>query len=195
MPERKLEVIDIVSKGVKPFTVANTETRNSVYGIPQNQSSNSQDFKQIFLSQTNAFKKGNNAQIAKKILKKAAINDDEKDGGIKWLRVLGWVLWSFGILAMIGALILGTSILGGFLLAMVGILFTIVGKKKKTSDKKNEDNKSELVDVVYLKNGGVIRGMIIEQVPGVSIKIKTKDGNVFVYKMEEVEKMTKEESK
>ncbi len=48
-------------------------------------------------------------------------------------------------------------------------------------------------DVVYLKNGSIIHGMIIEQVPGVSIKIKTADRNVFVFKIEEVEKMTKEE--
>ena len=47
-------------------------------------------------------------------------------------------------------------------------------------------------DVVYLKNGGIIRGLIIEQMPGVSLKIQTSDGSVFVYKMEEIEKMTKE---
>ena len=48
-------------------------------------------------------------------------------------------------------------------------------------------------DVVYLKNGSVIRGMIIEQIPNVSIKIQTKSENVFVYKMDEVLKITKEE--
>ncbi|MEN8194201.1 MAG: hypothetical protein ABFS12_15360 [Bacteroidota bacterium] len=48
-------------------------------------------------------------------------------------------------------------------------------------------------DVVYLKNGSIIKGMIIEQVPGSSLKIQTKDESVFVYKMDEVEKMTKEE--
>jgi TM2 domain-containing membrane protein YozV len=47
-------------------------------------------------------------------------------------------------------------------------------------------------DVVYLKNGSIIRGVIIEQVPNVSIKIETKDGNVFVYEISQVEKMTKE---
>ncbi|MGA2668990.1 MAG: hypothetical protein ABSF32_08740 [Ignavibacteria bacterium] len=48
-------------------------------------------------------------------------------------------------------------------------------------------------DVVYLKNGGEIHGTIIEQVPNVSIKIKTNEGNIFVYKMEEIEKITKKE--
>jgi hypothetical protein len=47
-------------------------------------------------------------------------------------------------------------------------------------------------DVVYLKNGSIIHGMIIEQVPNVSIKIKSGQ-NVFVYKIEEIEKITKEE--
>ena len=47
-------------------------------------------------------------------------------------------------------------------------------------------------DVVYLQNGSIIHGLIIEQVPNVSIKIQTRDGNVFVYKMEEIEKITKE---
>ena len=50
----------------------------------------------------------------------------------------------------------------------------------------------QMKDVVYLKNGGMVRGIIVEQVPGVSIKIQTNDGNIFVYKIEEIEKMTKE---
>jgi len=50
-----------------------------------------------------------------------------------------------------------------------------------------------LQDVVYLKNGGVIRGLIIEQVPNQSIKIQTADRNVFVFKMDEILKITKEE--
>lgn len=48
-------------------------------------------------------------------------------------------------------------------------------------------------DVIYLKNGSVIRGLIIEQIPSVSLKMQTKDGNIFVYKIEEVEKMAKEQ--
>ena len=50
-------------------------------------------------------------------------------------------------------------------------------------------------DVVYLKNGSIIHGIIIEQIPNQSIKIQTRDGNVFVYKIDEVEKMTKEQAK
>jgi hypothetical protein len=46
--------------------------------------------------------------------------------------------------------------------------------------------------VIYLKSGSIIRGMIIEQVPNKSIKIETSGRNVFVYQMEEIEKITKE---
>jgi len=47
-------------------------------------------------------------------------------------------------------------------------------------------------DVVYLKNGSIIRGVIIEQIPNKSIKIETTDKSVFVYQIDDVEKMTKE---
>lgn len=47
-------------------------------------------------------------------------------------------------------------------------------------------------DVVYLKNGSIIRGVIIEQVPNTSIKVKTEFRNVFMFRMDEIEKLTKE---
>ena len=50
-----------------------------------------------------------------------------------------------------------------------------------------------LQEVVYLKNGSVIRGTIIEQVPNESLKIQTSDGSVFAYKMADVEKISKEQ--
>lgn len=50
-------------------------------------------------------------------------------------------------------------------------------------------------DVVYLKDGSIIRGTIIEQIPNTSIKIQTNDRSVFVYKMENILKMTKEQYK
>jgi len=49
-------------------------------------------------------------------------------------------------------------------------------------------------DVVYLKNGGIIRGTLIELIPDKSLKIETVDGNVFVFQMDEVEKITKEQA-
>jgi len=47
-------------------------------------------------------------------------------------------------------------------------------------------------DIIYLKNGSVIRGTIVEQVPYRSIKIETADGSLFVYQMDEIEKIAKE---
>ncbi len=47
-------------------------------------------------------------------------------------------------------------------------------------------------EVVYLRNGSVIRGVIVEQIPNVSLKIQTADGSIFAYQMDEVEKITKE---
>ncbi|MDR2138959.1 MAG: hypothetical protein LBP50_05375 [Tannerella sp.] len=47
-------------------------------------------------------------------------------------------------------------------------------------------------EVVYLKDGSVIRGMIVEQVPNQSLKIRTADGSLFILEMKEVKKLTKE---
>jgi len=49
-----------------------------------------------------------------------------------------------------------------------------------------------LQDVVYLKDGSVIHGTIIEQIPNVSIKIQRNDGDILVAQMDNVIKMTKE---
>jgi nitrogen regulatory protein PII len=45
-------------------------------------------------------------------------------------------------------------------------------------------------DVVYLKSGNTVRGIIIEQVPTQSIKIEAGDGSVWVYRMDEIERMS-----
>ena len=50
----------------------------------------------------------------------------------------------------------------------------------------------QMREIVYLKNGSVVRGIVIEQVPGVSLKIQTSDGSIFAYQMSDVEKITKE---
>ncbi|MDR0712944.1 MAG: hypothetical protein LBF89_01580 [Bacteroidales bacterium] len=50
-------------------------------------------------------------------------------------------------------------------------------------------------DVVYLKNGSIIRGMIVEHVPNKTVKIETTDGSVFICSVEEIEKFAKEKEK
>jgi hypothetical protein len=47
-------------------------------------------------------------------------------------------------------------------------------------------------DVVYLKDGSVYRGQILELIPNQSLKVQTNDGNVFVVKMNAVDKVIKE---
>ncbi|MDR1415024.1 MAG: hypothetical protein LBI96_04350 [Odoribacteraceae bacterium] len=47
-------------------------------------------------------------------------------------------------------------------------------------------------DVVYLKNGSVIRGTIVELVPDKLIKIEMADQSVFVYQLDEVESFARE---
>ena len=47
-------------------------------------------------------------------------------------------------------------------------------------------------EVVYLKNGSVIKGAILELVPNENIKIQTADGSIFVYPMADVERITNE---
>jgi hypothetical protein len=62
---------------------------------------------------------------------------------------------------------------------IIGIQFESIGQ-------------SNFEDVTYLKNGSIVRGLIIEQIPNKSIKIQTRDGNVFVFSLDEIEKITKE---
>ena len=50
---------------------------------------------------------------------------------------------------------------------------------------------AQSTDVLYLKNGSVIRGQILEFVAGGTVRIETADGSVFVFEADQVEKMTK----
>ena len=47
-------------------------------------------------------------------------------------------------------------------------------------------------EVVYLKNGSVIRGIITEQIPSEQLTIATRDGNIFFFRMDEVARIVKE---
>lgn len=51
-------------------------------------------------------------------------------------------------------------------------------------------NAQTLQDVVYLTNGSVVRGTLIEQVP--KVKIRTYDGSLMVFDHEEIDKITSE---
>ena len=51
---------------------------------------------------------------------------------------------------------------------------------------------SDKVDAVYLKNGSIIKGEIVEFYPDSLVKIETYDGSLFVFRMEEVIKILKD---
>lgn len=52
-------------------------------------------------------------------------------------------------------------------------------------------NFSDYQDVIYLKNGSVIKGIIIEEIPGTSVKIQSGQ-NIFHYELSEIAKFTRE---
>ena len=52
--------------------------------------------------------------------------------------------------------------------------------------------KTVLNGTVYLKNGSIIKGQIVEIVPNKSIKLQTIDGSVLVFSFEDIEKYTQE---
>lgn len=55
----------------------------------------------------------------------------------------------------------------------------------------NAQTFNDFQDVIYLKDGSVIRGIIVEEVPNVSVKIKSGP-NIFNYTVEQIEKFTRE---
>jgi hypothetical protein len=99
------------------------------------------------------------------------------------------------LLIIAGAILM---VLGGIIDILIGTVLMTIGAFMSTAKggKKKSANAAtgtgQMVDVVYLKNGSMIKGTIIEQVPDQSLKIKTADGNVFDYKMEDITKITKE---
>ncbi len=125
--------------------------------------------------------KFNTARKALRLYKKVNAVAAEEGGGA--LKTIGWIILIVGLLILIFA-----SIIFGALLMLLGLVFVLSGGKSKDETQKSE----ELDDVIYLKNGNILRGTIIEQIPNESVKIKTKDGNVFGYKIDEVLKITKE---
>ena len=50
----------------------------------------------------------------------------------------------------------------------------------------------QLEDAGYLRDGSIIRGIIIRQIENESLTIRTKDGSQFVYPMNDVFQITKE---
>ena len=49
-------------------------------------------------------------------------------------------------------------------------------------------------DVIYLNNGSIIKGSVIEVIPNGSVKIQTQDGSLYVYDMSEVDRIVNDEN-
>lgn len=52
---------------------------------------------------------------------------------------------------------------------------------------------NNLEDVIYTKGGNIYRGLVIEQVPGETMKIRIEGGSVFTVPITDIQKLTKEE--
>lgn len=143
-----------------------------------------------------SLKNDNRLQSATKSQSIQKLEDSSNSGS--GTRVFGTLLIIIGVI-----FIIFVSIILGFILMALGLLLrAVAGPKNKPtpppvveSKPQTEEKKVEYVDVVYLKNGSIIRGLIMEQIPNETLKIQTADGSLFVYKMEEVVKITKEEKK
>jgi len=172
---------------------SSSNTNNIEYTLESVQGAKTNSFKSDKFKKTSTLK---NIVLNRKALKKKikqleikAISED--DGDNSGLRTVGWIVLILGLLVLIFA-----SILIGALLMLLGLIFVKAGGNKSNSsnDSEEKQDKNKYIDVVYLKNGSIIRGTILEQIPNVSIKIQTKDGSLFVYKMDDVEKITKEQT-
>ena len=76
---------------------------------------------------------------------------------------------------------------GGLMKKFIGLITCMILLTSIYSTAQQQYN-----DVVYLKNGGKVIGVIVEQIPNVSIKIEMTNGSVMIFKMDEIEKITKE---
>lgn len=56
----------------------------------------------------------------------------------------------------------------------------------------NLENENVMEDVLYLINGSIVRGKIVEYGADYQVKIQIKGGSILVYREEEIEKITKE---
>lgn len=72
----------------------------------------------------------------------------------------------------------------------VGIAAAYIQPSTDYSDTTTETTTIQPRDTVYLKDGSIIHGFIIEDQPGTFLKIKTKSGNVFTYQIADVAKIT-----
>lgn len=62
---------------------------------------------------------------------------------------------------------------------------------QEAGDNNNVKNKDNGLDQIFLFNGSIIKGFISEEEPNKSLKITDSAGNIFVFKMEEIQKIVR----
>lgn len=171
-------------------------TNNAEYFIPNKEKHKSPNNNNSLVEKDKTIK--SKTPLIDKIIKKYYKKENKKNtlmsnpGGLA-LIIIGVILMSAGT-----AIMWFLSILIGIILLSLGLIFFIIGAAIKHSKKNNSNSESKsnipagLQEIVYLKNGSMIKCTIIEQVIDDYIKIKTSDGSIYVYKMSEVEKIVKE---
>jgi hypothetical protein len=188
IPFNTSDVRDVQESDVLPFGVVYTQTQICVN--PNNSVS------QFKLAKARANQVRAKGIIAKSVINSPSLKSLKKsaasEGGGSGLRGVGVFLLIIGIIVL-----LLVSIIAGIFLSVLGLLLMSSGKSSPepvntAENVVKEEKKVEYIEVLYLKNGSIIRGMIIEQIPNVQVKIQTSDGSVFVYTMDQVLKITKE---
>ncbi len=138
------------------------------------------------------------SQLLKKIINKYNKAESKNNRLLSDSKGLGLIITGITLMAAGTVILWLVSILIGIILLPVGLILFIIGaalrhgKKRNNIGSNNNNIINDLPEVVYLKNGSIIKCTVIEQVIDDYIKIKTSDGSIYVYKMTEVEKIVKD---
>lgn len=116
-------------------------------------------------------------------------------GVIRRMSIIGVVWFTLCFLSFVLDVFFGA--VGAILYAIPFSIVCIVQSRKskkipKAPDSHIQELRRNTFDVVYLKNGSIIRGEMTEIVANEHVKIKSVEGSVFVFKMDEIVKIEKE---
>lgn len=122
-------------------------------------------------------------------------------GAFAILMVLFFIFWATGMLWGWAFLVLGVYALPFLVFGILAMVFMAKFLRKLRRAKENptpEPNPNnnpvtpQVKDVVYLKDGSIIKGTVLQIIPNDILKIEIPGGSILVYKMADVDKITKE---
>jgi len=126
--------------------------------------------------------------LLKKVLRKNLLYKENSNSSNK--RGLGAIITGITLLTVGGLIFFLIFWQLGVLLLLAGLITLLVGTILYS--RKDKNIVGQYQETIYLKNGSIIKGSIIEQVVDDYVKVQMKDGNIMVYKMTDVEKIVKE---